>query len=139
MFSFPKVLSLSHLKVPQCKWVRIPLAAILILAANPAFADFWVAVAVNEKVGQHGNSFFLETKSAAANSALKNCTKFSNGAKGCKIVLVTKRCSGMAHAGPSIYVKEGRSANTAGSTALKACQANHGNACRIHETFCPNQ
>jgi len=116
-----------------------PVAACVALAAQPAFADFWVAVAVNKSVGQHGNSYFLKTRRAAESNALTNCTKFSSGAKGCEVVLVTKRCSGMAHAGPNIFVSEGRSANEAGSKALNDCRANHGDVCRIHETFCPNQ
>jgi hypothetical protein len=121
--------------------LKLPLSvtAIAVMAAQPVLADYWVAVAVNKTVGQHGNSYFLGTKREAVNSALTNCKKFSKGAEGCEVVLVTRRCSGMAHAGRSIYVREGNSANKAGASALKACNANHGNACRIHETFCPNQ
>lgn len=126
-------------KAPRIVGFRYLLVAFSILASQPAFADFWVAVAVNESAGQHGNSYFLGSRSAATNSALANCRRFSGGADGCQVVLVTRRCSGMAHAGPNIYVSEGGSAGQAGSRALGSCEANHGSACRIHETFCPNQ
>lgn len=132
-------LFLQPVRIHRKMKLPLTLGALFVLAAQPVSADYWVAVAVNSTVGQHGNSYFLETKNAATNNALSNCQKFSKGADGCKIVLVTRRCSGMAHAGPNIYVREGSSASKAGSTSLKACKANHGNACRIHETFCPNQ
>lgn len=119
--------------------IRYVSVTLMMVAAQPVFADYWVSIAVNKKVGQHGNSFFLETQSAAKTSALAHCKQFSNGADGCEIVLVTKQCSGMAHAGPNIYVSEGRTAGLAGSMALKSCKATHGGACRIHETFCPNK
>jgi hypothetical protein len=116
-----------------------PVLALLACVAQPASADFWVAVAVNKKVGQHGNSFFLESRGAATSSALSHCRQFSNGADGCEVVLVTNKCSGLAHAGGNIYVSEGSSSHNAGSKALKNCRANHGSACNLHETFCPNQ
>ena len=127
---------------PHASWklgIRSLLCMVPLFAAHPALADFWVAVAVNKAAGQHGNSYFLDTRSGAVASALENCTNFSNGAAGCEVVVVTKRCSGMAHAGPNIYVVEDRTANRAGQNALAMCEANHGSSCRIHETFCPNQ
>jgi hypothetical protein len=112
--------------------------ALFALIAQPASAEYWVAVAVNKNVGQHGNSYFLASRNEAVSSAMYHCKTYSDGADGCEVVLATKKCSGMAHAGPNIHVSEGRTAGTAGSKALKSCQSEHGSACRIHETFCPN-
>jgi RNA 3'-terminal phosphate cyclase len=113
--------------------------ALFALIAQPASAEYWVAVAVNKNVGQHGNSYFLATQAEAKSNALYHCGQFSKDADGCEVVLVTQKCSGMAHAGGSIFVSEGRTANQAGSKALDNCRANHSSACALHETFCPNQ
>ena len=128
----------SMIKVYLMKTMACSISMLLTFAAQPAFADFWVGVAVNQQIGQHGNSFFLESRSAAERSALSQCRKFSKGADGCEVVLVTRQCSGMAHAGPNIFVTEGSSASNAGTRALSTCEAHHGSSCRVHETFCPN-
>lgn len=119
--------------------MRLPLAissvccALFVLPA-PAQAT-WMAVAINDAAGGWG-ARLGESKNVASSKALVTCREFSNGADGCEVRLVTRKCIAVSRSGKKLYLAESRSNDKAREASLEACQSAGSSGCEISNAFC---
>ena len=117
------------------------MSVLLLSVAVPAAAD-WGGYAVYPGSYDWAYSAGWDSKSNARQRALSHCSKNAGGGKRCKVVLLTRKCGGLARGQsqgkPQFYAAEASSRDTAAKQALAQCSSALGASCEIRHRFCAN-